>query len=84
MHDSIFKNNEVYRKHGVKLGKYVELNHNLRESPVLIMPPSLVNHNIKQVLEFSLHKRICDLSDKLACHFLISFFWFAYMRLDTG
>jgi Cft2 family RNA processing exonuclease len=58
VHESIYKNNEVYRKHGVKLGPYLKLDHNLKESPVLIMPPSLVNHNLKQVLEYSLHKPV--------------------------
>ena len=58
VHDSIFKNNKVYEKHGVKLGDYIELNHNLKESNVLIMPPSLVNHNLLQVLSFSLRKKI--------------------------
>jgi len=58
VHESIYKNNKVYEKHRVKLGNYLELDHNLSESPVLIMPPSLVNHNLLQVLEFSLHKKI--------------------------
>ncbi len=58
VHDSIFKNNKVYERNGVKLGDYLELNHNLHESNVLIMPPSLVNHNLLQVLEYSLHKKV--------------------------
>jgi len=58
VHESIYKNNEVYKKHGVNLGNYLKLDHNLNESPVLIMPPSLVNHNLLQVLSFSLHKKI--------------------------
>ncbi len=58
VHESIYDNNEVYEKHGVKLGQYLKLDHNLDESPVLIMPPSLVNHNLKQVLEYSLHKPV--------------------------
>jgi len=58
VHESIFRNNEVYKKHGIKLGDYIELNHNLNESSVLIMPPSLVDHNLLQVLSFSLHRKI--------------------------
>lgn len=58
VHESIAKNNAVYEKFGVKLGNYIELNHNLEESPVLIMPPSLINHHLLQVLEFSLHKKV--------------------------
>ncbi len=58
VHDSVFENNQVYEKFGVKLGPYIKLDHNLDESSVLIMPPSLVNHNLRQVLEYSLHKKI--------------------------
>jgi len=58
VHESIAKNNLVYEKQGVKLGKFIELNHNLNESPVLIMPPSLINHHLLQALEFSLHKKV--------------------------
>lgn len=58
VHESVAKNNKVYEACGVPLGKYIELNHNLNESSVLIMPPSLVNHHLLQVLEFSLHKKV--------------------------
>ena len=58
VHESVFKNNEVYRKQGVKLGSYIELQHNLKESNVLILPPTLVNHNLLQVLEHSLKKKV--------------------------
>ena len=58
VHESVFRNNEVYERHGVKLGDFIRLDHNLDESPVLIMPPSLVNHNLLQVLEYSLHKKV--------------------------
>ncbi|MBN2067540.1 MAG: hypothetical protein JW744_03670 [Candidatus Diapherotrites archaeon] len=58
VHESIFKNNEVYRQHGVSLGKYIELNHNLGESSVLIMPPSLLNNHLLQFLELSLKKKV--------------------------
>ncbi len=58
VHESVFRNNEVYRKQGVRLGSYIELQHNLQDSSVLILPPSLVNHNLVQVLEYSLRKRV--------------------------
>ncbi len=58
VHDRIYGNNKVYEANKVLLGDYIKLDHNLNDSPVLIMPPSLVNHNLLQVLEFSLHKRI--------------------------
>lgn len=58
VHESVFDNNEIYKNDGVKLGTYYKLNHNLQDSPVLIMPPSLVNHNLQQVLEYSLGKKV--------------------------
>ena len=58
VHESVYGNNKVYESHGTKLGNFIKLDHNLNESSVLIMPPSLVNHNLLQVLEFSLHKKI--------------------------
>jgi len=58
VHDSIWDNNEVYQKFGVKLGPCHKLDHNLKDSPVLIMPPSLVDHNLQQVLEYSLKKKV--------------------------
>ena len=58
VHERVFENNEVYKKTGTNLGDYIKLNHNLKDSPVLIMPPSLVNHNLRQVLEYGLKKPV--------------------------
>lgn len=43
VHDSIYEMNKIYEKHGVNLGKYEKLNHNLKDFNVLIMPPALVD-----------------------------------------
>ncbi len=58
VHESVFENNEVYKNFGVNLGKYLKLNHNLGESSVLIMPPSLVDAHLLQALEISTGKKI--------------------------
>lgn len=58
VHESVYAANRVYEQHGVKLGNYIELNHNLNESGVLIMPPSLVNMHLLQALSHSLQKRV--------------------------
>ena len=58
VHSSIFENNQIYKKHGVKLGSYYKLDHNLNDSSILIMPPSLVDVNVLQALEFSLHQQV--------------------------
>jgi len=58
VHDRIFNNNQVYESHGVKLGKFLKLDHNLKESQVLIMPPSLCKPHLLQALEFSAKKPI--------------------------
>jgi len=53
VHERIYQNNKIYESHGVKLGDYLELDHNLRESDVLIMPPSLCSLALIQALEYS-------------------------------
>ncbi|MFH1256859.1 MAG: hypothetical protein V1494_06235 [Candidatus Diapherotrites archaeon] len=58
VHESIFENNKIYEANGVKLGKYLKLNHNLKESSVLIMPPSLVDANLLEALSYSLGKKV--------------------------
>lgn len=51
VHDSIFKLNEIYEKHGIKLGGYEKLDHNLKDFDVLIMPPQLVDRHLFPTLE---------------------------------
>lgn len=60
VHETIFKNNKAYEELGIDLGKFLELNHNLKESNVLIMPPSLVSPNLLQVLEYSLQRKVAS------------------------
>ncbi|MEM0360335.1 MAG: MBL fold metallo-hydrolase [Candidatus Diapherotrites archaeon] len=60
VHEKIYENNKVYEAHGVRLGEFLKLNHNLSESSVLIMPPSLCNSHLLQALEFSTKKRIAS------------------------
>ncbi|MCX6801233.1 MAG: MBL fold metallo-hydrolase [Candidatus Diapherotrites archaeon] len=52
VHESIFEVNKIYEKFGVKLGESLPLNHNLKESSVLIVPPSLVNKYLFSTLEY--------------------------------
>ncbi len=58
VHESVYKNNKVYEQFGKNLGDYGLLDHNLKESNVLIMPPSLVKQNLLQALEYSLKKKV--------------------------
>ncbi len=51
VHDSIFDSNKIYEKHGVKLGEYLKLDHNLKDSSVVIMPPQLVDKHLFATLE---------------------------------
>ena len=46
VHDSIFEANKIYENHGVKLGEYLKLDHNLKDASVLIMPPQLVDRHL--------------------------------------
>ncbi len=43
VHESIYEMNKIYEKHGINLGKYEKLDHNLKDFNVLIMPPGLVD-----------------------------------------
>ncbi|MEM4662671.1 MAG: MBL fold metallo-hydrolase [Candidatus Diapherotrites archaeon] len=58
VHESIYKNNQIYEAYGIKLGTYYELNHNLHESNVLILPPSLCSTHLFQAIEYSLSKKV--------------------------
>lgn len=51
VHDSVFEANKIYENHGIKLGKYLKLDHNLKDSSVLIMPPQLVDRHLFATLE---------------------------------
>lgn len=51
VHESIFELNDVYKKHGVKLGNYEKLDHNLKDFSVLIMPPQLVDRHLFATIE---------------------------------
>ncbi len=58
VHETIFKNNSAYRELGINVGNFLELDHNLKESNVLIMPPSLINQDLLRVLEYSIGKNV--------------------------
>ena len=58
VHESVFGNNEVYEKCGVNLGGYLKLDHNLKDSNVLILPPSLASPQLFQALEFSTGRKV--------------------------
>lgn len=50
--------NDVYQKHGVALGKYELLNHNLREAQVLILPPTWVTPPVRIALAADAKRRV--------------------------
>ncbi len=58
VHERVYNNNKVYEKHGVSLGEYIKLDHNLQDSSILIMPPALCSRHLVQALQFSLNKRV--------------------------
>jgi len=51
VHDSIYELNKIYGVHGTKLGESLKLDHNLKDSSVLIMPPQLVDRHLFATLE---------------------------------
>lgn len=52
VHESIYEMNRIYSRNGIKLGKFMKMDHNLKESQVLIMPPSLINRHLFSTLEY--------------------------------
>ncbi|MCX8189820.1 MAG: MBL fold metallo-hydrolase [Candidatus Diapherotrites archaeon] len=60
VHEEVYKNNQIYEEFGVKLGTYFKLDHNLRESNVLILPPSLCSTHLFQAVEYSIGKKVAS------------------------
>lgn len=58
VYDSIYSTNKIYENHGIKLGNYIKLAHNLNDSQILIMPPHYVTSSLLQALHFSSKKKI--------------------------
>jgi len=59
VHEKIYTNNQLCNSLGVDLGSYYKLNGNLKDSDILIMPPSLVSPLLLETLQFSLKKKVC-------------------------
>ncbi len=51
VHEKIFARNQACEKHGLKLGDYLKLDHNLKDANILIVPPSLVDPHLFQIIE---------------------------------
>jgi putative mRNA 3-end processing factor len=47
----IFEQNKTYEKFEINLGKYTKLNHNLKESNTLIVPPALLGHELTTLIK---------------------------------
>lgn len=60
VHERIYENNRIYEKHNVKLGTYYKLDHNLNDSDVLIVPPSICNAHLLQAIGFSINKKVAS------------------------
>ncbi|HLC92951.1 MAG TPA: MBL fold metallo-hydrolase RNA specificity domain-containing protein [archaeon] len=58
VYKKIFEQNRVYESHGVKLGPYLELNHNLADANILIMPPHLIDDNLILALQHQLKRKV--------------------------
>ena len=58
VYKKIFEQNQIYEKEGVKLGDYLELNYNLNDANVLIIPPHLINDYLLEALQHQLGKKV--------------------------
>jgi putative mRNA 3-end processing factor len=55
---SIYENNKIYELMGINLGKFIELNYNLNESNVLILPPQLINSGMIESVKKAVKKNV--------------------------
>ena len=58
VYKKVFEQNRVYEKHGLKLGDYLKLDHNLGEANILIMPPHLIDDHLMSALEHQLGRKV--------------------------
>ncbi|PIN85650.1 MAG: hypothetical protein COV47_01010 [Candidatus Diapherotrites archaeon CG11_big_fil_rev_8_21_14_0_20_37_9] len=54
----IFQQNKIYEKEGMKLGDYIELDYNLKDANVMLMPPHMINDNLLLALQHQLGKNV--------------------------
>lgn len=57
VHEKVFDQNQACEKHGLKLGDYLKLDHNLKDANILIVPPTLVDPHLFQVIEYFTGKK---------------------------
>ncbi len=57
VYKKIFEQNRAYESQGIKLGNYTLLDHNLRDSNVLILPPHLIDDHLLSALSMQLGKK---------------------------
>ncbi|MDO8627958.1 MAG: MBL fold metallo-hydrolase RNA specificity domain-containing protein [Candidatus Diapherotrites archaeon] len=58
VHENVLKFNDIYKKGNVDLGDYIPLDHNLKDSNVLIMPPNLCTPALREFLSYSMGKKV--------------------------
>jgi Cft2 family RNA processing exonuclease len=58
VHENIFEKNSIAEKHGVSLGEYEKIDHNLKDAELLILPPSLCTPHVLHAISVSAHKPV--------------------------
>lgn len=58
VYKKIFEQNKIYESHGVRLGDYLCLDHNLHEGSILIMPPHLIDDNLLLALQHQIGRKV--------------------------
>lgn len=53
VHESIFEKNSIVEQHGVSLGKFEKIDHNLKDAELLILPPSLCTPHVLHAISVS-------------------------------
>ena len=58
VYETVYAFNQTYGRHGVNLGDYIKLEHNLNEANVLILPPHLIDQSLVQFLRQATNKQV--------------------------
>lgn len=58
VHESIFEKNSIAEKHGISLGDFEKIDHNLKDAELLILPPSLCTPHVLHAISVSAKRHV--------------------------
>ena len=58
VHKRVFEQNKAYESNGVRLGSFIELNHNLDEADILILPPHFISDDLLHAVSLQSGRKV--------------------------